>query len=128
MAKLHDRLAKNNIAVALPRVRGDRLEFIRLGEGVSVVRSTFGIDEPQGDPIALAEIDAIVVPGIAFDHHGYRMGYGGGFYDRLLDKLDAPSIGVCPDALFVETLTIEPHDRCVDYVVTETQRPAVTRR
>lgn len=79
-----------------------------------------GIREPARKEPA-SEVDAAIVPGVAFDERGGRLGYGGGFFDRFLESLDpgVPVVGVCFDAQIVEEVPREPHDRAVDLVVTE---------
>lgn len=82
----------------------------------------FGVREPLascpvGDP---GSVNAVLVPGVAFDRAGGRIGYGGGFYDRLLPGLPAAvSVGVCYEAQLVDRVAREPHDVSVDAVVTE---------
>ncbi len=67
------------------------------------------------------KIDTIILPGSVFDKHCGRMGYGGGFYDRFIayQAPKATRIGVCFDMQLVEKLALEPHDKKMDYVVTE---------
>jgi 5-formyltetrahydrofolate cyclo-ligase len=64
--------------------------------------------------------DLILVPGLAFTRRGFRLGYGGGYYDRLLSEPGhALTLGACFQALLFEELTHEPHDVPVDFLVTE---------
>ncbi|MFH1570383.1 MAG: 5-formyltetrahydrofolate cyclo-ligase, partial [Gemmatimonadota bacterium] len=67
----------------------------------------------------LARIDLVLVPGLAFDRGGRRLGLGGGYYDRFLAQLDAPRAGLTYDCLLLDELPVEPHDALVDWVVTE---------
>jgi 5-formyltetrahydrofolate cyclo-ligase len=62
--------------------------------------------------------DLVIVPGLAFTRAGARLGRGGGHYDRLLDGVEATSLGVAFDIQLVDDLPLEPHDRGVDLVVT----------
>lgn len=89
-------------------------------------RSKFGIAEPRpGAPqVAPGEIDLIVVPGVAFDLGGVRLGHGGGYYDRTLPILRAANpkllaVGLCYHFQVAERLPLEPHDQRVDAVATE---------
>jgi 5-formyltetrahydrofolate cyclo-ligase len=68
-----------------------------------------------------AEIDTILVPGLAFTKQGHRLGRGGGYYDRYLASLPATTLkmGVCFAMQIVDTLATEPHDQRLDCVVTE---------
>lgn len=69
---------------------------------------------------AEARIDLVVVPGLAFDRRGQRIGWGGGYYDRFLAQVQAVKIGLCYDALVLDFIPGEPHDVPVDLVVAET--------
>ncbi|MBB6099422.1 5-formyltetrahydrofolate cyclo-ligase [Deinobacterium chartae] len=83
-------------------------------------------DEPETDPSAL---EAVLVPGLAFDRAGYRLGYGVGFYDRFLPTLPqgCVRVGVTTEALRVDALPSEPHDVPVDFVATEAGVTPVVR-
>jgi 5-formyltetrahydrofolate cyclo-ligase len=71
--------------------------------------------------VDLATIDLVLVPGLAFDKQGARLGYGKGYYDRLLPTLEnAPRLGVSAHLLVVETLPREPHDALMTQLVSET--------
>jgi 5-formyltetrahydrofolate cyclo-ligase len=76
---------------------------------------------PHCAPVALAAIDWVLVPGVAFDPHGYRIGYGGGYYDRLLPLLggDARRISGAFELQIVDRVPTAPHDLTVDAIVTE---------
>jgi 5-formyltetrahydrofolate cyclo-ligase len=82
-----------------------------------------GIAEPlpHCPPLALAAIDWVLVPGVAFDTSGYRIGYGGGYYDRLLPLLraDARRVSGVFELQLVEQVPAAPHDLTVDAIVTE---------
>jgi len=81
----------------------------------------FGIPEPSNPIFAPTKLDVILVPGIAFDLCGHRMGRGGGFYDRLLPQHRAVCIGVCFDFQCLPVLPTQPHDYPVDLLVTESR-------
>jgi 5-formyltetrahydrofolate cyclo-ligase len=72
-------------------------------------------------PVALAAIDWVLVPGVAFDPNGHRVGYGGGYYDRLLPLLqqDAHRISGAFELQLVDRVPTAPHDLTVDAIVTE---------
>lgn len=72
-------------------------------------------------PVPLEDIDLIVVPGIAFDKRCYRLGFGAGYYDRFLRKLnfEKPTIGLCYDFQIIHSIPIEGHDVPLDFVITE---------
>lgn len=80
-----------------------------------------GIPEPRARfPVSLDTASMIVVPGVAFDLHGRRLGYGGGFFDGLLaDAPDVPIVGLCFEAQIVPEVPTEAHDCPVTILVTE---------
>jgi 5-formyltetrahydrofolate cyclo-ligase len=84
----------------------------------------YGILEPDPDTaqkVTHEEIDAVIVPGVAFDQKGGRLGYGGGFYDRYLAgfKKCPPLIAVCFSEQLLDQVPVKSHDYKVDYIVTE---------
>jgi 5-formyltetrahydrofolate cyclo-ligase len=104
-----------------PAVVGDHMEF-RVVTGVSELSpGRFGIPEPSGEPLDPSEIDLIVVPGVAFDFFGRRIGYGKGYYDRALHRLEGSGrlAGFCYDFQLFEVIAGEPHDVTMDLIVTE---------
>lgn len=107
---------------AMPRVEGPDVVPVEYMPGDAVAQTAFGAFEPVGgrelDP---AELDLVIVPGVAFDAAGRRVGYGGGFYDRLLPRLSdgVPAIAL---AFAIQVVPLVPEggtDRRVDAVVTE---------
>jgi 5-formyltetrahydrofolate cyclo-ligase len=83
--------------------------------------SRFGALQPPVDApeVALSSVDAVLLPGLAFDTRGVRLGYGGGFYDRLLPPFRGLTIGVIAGALIVPGLPAEDHDCPVAWLATE---------
>ena len=106
----------------LPCVDGDdlRLRAYR-GPDSMVAGEQFGIGEPTGEEFTDYErIDIIIVPGVAFDRQGNRMGRGRGFYDRLLQRTpNAYKIGVAFDFQLRDSIPTEPHDIPMDQVISE---------
>lgn len=92
----------------------------RMGE--TFTRGRFGILEPV-DPVFAEkdEIDLILVPGIAFDKTGHRIGRGGGFYDQLLPLYNATRVGIGFDFQCLETIPREPHDCEMNILVTSSR-------
>ncbi len=68
--------------------------------------------------ISAEDIDVVLVPGLGFDRRGHRIGYGGGYYDRLFEYVDAFKIGLSLDSCFVEMILTQPHDVAVDCLIT----------
>ena len=87
------------------------------------VRSKLGMLEPSQDALEIENglLECVLLPGLAFDHSGFRLGYGMGFYDRLLEKLPSSVllVGICSRTLQVERLPREPHDRAVGWLADE---------
>lgn len=83
--------------------------------------SRFGALQPPADApeVSLDTVDAVLLPGLAFDAWGIRLGYGGGFYDRLLPAFHGLTVGVIADALIVPELPAEDHDCPVAWLATE---------
>lgn len=106
-------------SVAVPKVYGDEMRFIYLDDLSKVERGYAGIPEPVADgPIADDPTALILMPGLAFDSKGHRIGYGGGFYDRFLAKEpDHPTIALCYDFQIVDFLETEEFDVPVDHVL-----------
>ena len=103
----------------LPRVNGVNLDLLPYDESRLEIGS-FHIEEPKGeDTHSVEEIEVIVVPGVAFDRQGMRLGRGKGFYDRLLATAKATKIGIGYEFQLVEEIPSEPHDIAMDMVITE---------
>ena len=117
-------LLDRGIRVALPRVSRGRLVLASVTDlDAHLATGRFGIREPLSDRPVLdpADVDLFVVPGLAFDRSGHRLGYGGSFYDRLLRgrRDDALVAAVAFADQLVDAVPAEPHDHPVDCVVTE---------
>lgn len=126
-AALIDALLDRGTVVALPRIADGELKAAAYRRGDPLVHTSFGAFEPErGAVVDPATIDAIAVPGVAFDRAGRRVGYGGGFYDRFLARTreDAARIAVA-FALQLsppgEALPAGHHDLTVHLVVTESE-------
>ena len=103
--------------VVLPRVFGDVICFYPYS--TTVQTGVFGILEPVGTvEVSPCEIDAMVVPGVAFTEAGARMGRGKGYYDKYISSqgFRAVKIGVCFAEQIVDSLPVEPHDVAMDSV------------
>ncbi len=108
--------------VAYPRVRGDHLDFIEVDELSDLQPGAFGVLEPVGSTcVSASDLDMLVVPGVAFDLEGYRLGYGKGFYDRALHcgLSRGTLVGLCYEFQLVAELPIETHDIGMDLLITE---------
>jgi 5-formyltetrahydrofolate cyclo-ligase len=115
-------LADAGRRVVLPRIAGDELALRTYAPGEPLTATSFGAMEPAGgDPVEPDELDAIGVPAVAFDGSGRRVGYGGGFYDRLFPRASRASrIGLAFGVQVVsEELPAGHFDLRVDVLVTE---------
>ena len=105
----------------LPRVNGADLDILPYDKS-RLELGSFHIEEPIGDDIVdEAEIELIIVPAVAYDRDGNRLGRGKGFYDRLLKRAKAYKIGICYDFQIVENLPVEMHDIPVDMVISQSE-------
>lgn len=102
----------------LPRVNGVNLDILPYEES-KLEFGAFHIEEPTGnDTTSPDEIELIIVPAVAYDRKGNRLGRGKGFYDRLLGTTDATKIGVGYEFQLVDEIPVEPHDVRMDMVIT----------
>ena len=110
------------VRLALPRVTGSMIVPVSFRSGDALRTSTFGPVEPVlGEPLDPATIGFVLVPGVAFDRAGGRVGYGGGYYDRFLPALapGTPTVGAAFSLQVVDAVPAGPSDLRVDLVVTE---------
>lgn len=119
-------LRERGTAIAYPRVESPGVLGLHLvTEETLLVPGPMGLTEPAADTprVPRETIDAVLVPGVAFDQHGWRLGFGGGFYDRLLPTLrpECVTIGIAYDEQVLTDLPSEDHDQRVDAVVTPTR-------
>lgn len=114
-------LRRAGAVTALPVVvaPGMPLEFREWHPGVAMQKGVLGIPFPVGSE--LLQPDVMLVPLVGFDALGYRLGYGGGYFDRTLAAMKPRpcTIGVGHELAFVETIHPQPHDMPMDFVVTE---------
>jgi len=120
-ALLLEALTRAGAHIAFPRVTGKdaALEFHRVPDGEILRPGTFGIREPLSHWPRVAP-DALLVPLLAYDDQGYRLGYGGGYYDRTLAALPgARAIGIAYAGQRMDFLPRDAHDYPLDAILTE---------
>lgn len=109
--------------VLFPAVRGHGIEFRQLRDPAEMLCGSFGICEPPASSKIYPPeaIDFILVPGVAFDLAGKRIGYGKGYYDRTLHELEGSGrmAGLCYDFQLLESIAGAPHDVQMDMVITD---------
>ena len=105
--------------IAVPKVYGDEMKFIYLTDLTQVAEGYAGIPEPVADgPVADDPTALVLMPGLAFDKEGHRIGYGGGFYDKFLTKEpEHPTVALCYGFQISEELPTEEFDVPVDLVL-----------
>ena len=104
--------------IILPTVVGDDIIPVEFGKDTTFAVGDFNILEPQNEPYK-GIFDLIIVPGVAFDQEGNRLGRGKGYYDRFLcQHLEVKRIGICFDFQLVDTIPTEPFDIRMDEVIT----------
>ena len=105
--------------VAFPKCEGRDMRFLAVESLDRLVRSRFGVDEPaEGAEITQFSDTVCIVPALRFDRKGYRLGWGGGFYDRFLKEYTGISVGICYEENCGEVPTDE-FDIAVGTVITE---------
>ena len=102
--------------VAVPKCYGEEMRFIWMEDLTAVEKSSMGIPEPIADgPVADDTTALVLMPGLAFDRAGHRIGYGGGFYDKYLAReADHPTLALCYDFQVFDSLETEEFDIPVD--------------
>ena len=113
LVKLNLSLLRLKKILLLPRINNDQIEFIKYEGGELNQKGIF--HEPTGLPF-FGEINTILVPALAVDRSGYRLGQGGGFYDRFLTTTSAFRIAVINESEFLKSLPTEWHDQKMDAV------------
>ena len=117
-------LAERGKVVGLPRMLPGRgMEVRGYASDRPLVPAAFGLLEPdeQAPLLERAAIDLILVPAVCYDKAGYRLGFGGGYYDRWLEHFNGFRVGMCRNAVLQDKVPTEPHDSRVDLLLTETE-------
>lgn len=116
---LLEQALKDGKKVAVPKVYGDEMRFIYMDDLSKVFTGYAGIPEPISDtPVADDPAALVLMPGLAFDREGHRIGYGGGFYDRFLEnEPNHPTVALCYSFQLLDHLDTEEHDIPVDRVL-----------
>ena len=110
---------RNGKRVAVPKVYGDEMRFIYVTDLNAMEKSSCGIPEPVADgPVADDPTALVLMPGLAFDRAGHRIGYGGGFYDKFLSQEPLhPKIALCYEFQLLPSIETEAFDIPVDQVI-----------
>ncbi|TGA99610.1 5-formyltetrahydrofolate cyclo-ligase [Sporolactobacillus shoreae] len=98
------------------------LTFYRIKSFTQLESGYYGLTEPKPSettPVSDNEPDLAIVPGVVYDHKGYRIGYGGGYYDRFLAHFKGKTISLLLEAQLAESVPVETHDIPIDVLITE---------
>lgn len=112
-----DRWVELGKTIYLPVVIGDDL-VVRRYTREAMQQGEFNIMEPTGSDVDTDVLQLIIVPGVAFDAAGNRLGRGKGYYDRLLSRTKATCIGVCYNCQLQPAIPAEAHDKIMHYIIT----------
>ena len=119
---LVDAVIASGTRVAFPRVADDELTLHLVGSYDELVEGAFSVPEPPEDaaPLQPQDVEFALVPALAVDSRGYRIGYGGGYYDRLVPTLSgALTCAIAYDFQLVAEVPEQPFDAAVDVIVTD---------
>lgn len=100
-------------------ITDSEIELVEFTSFEDLAPAKYGILEPKTKKILKGEPDIVIVPGLAFDPDFHRLGYGKGYYDRLLKKIKSIRIGVCFDIQIMEKIPRDGHDQRLDIIITE---------
>jgi 5-formyltetrahydrofolate cyclo-ligase len=117
---IFSQLRKKGRRIFLPRVTRDRIEFVEAEDWSDLVPGRWGVPEPRGgDAAPLESIEAVLVPGLAFDEAGARLGYGKGYFDGALGSYGGRKIGLAYDFQVLPAIPRTERDLVCDWIVTE---------
>jgi 5-formyltetrahydrofolate cyclo-ligase len=110
------------VVVPISNTKDETLSLSVLESWDDLEIGSYGIFEPRKEcikEVSIDDIDLIIIPGVAFDLKGNRMGHGKGYYDKLLEKTKATSIGLCFECQIIDRIPTEKHDIPVTMIITE---------
>ena len=123
--ELVDKMLSDNKRIFAPHCYGNGvMDAVRLFSTSELSRGLYGLFEPPSNNprIQPQELDLIIVPAVAFAYNGARLGRGGGYYDRYIDRANGvKTIGICRENNFLPSMDTEAHDKYVDIIITEKQ-------
>ncbi|MCW9712094.1 5-formyltetrahydrofolate cyclo-ligase [Aliifodinibius salicampi] len=111
---------QKKMVVPVTQFKAGNLRHFYLESYNELKPNKWGVLEPEGgEECPIEKIELVIVPMVGGDEQGYRIGYGGGFYDRFLEDITCPKIGLCFEQNMVDELPIEPFDIALDKIITE---------
>lgn len=121
--KIIEKAFSDGKAVAVPKCSktDNKMDFYFIKSFNDLKKGCFGIDEPSEECKRINDFNnhLCVVPGLAFDKNGYRLGFGKGFYDRFLSENNVTSVGLCYKSFLLNNLPVEGFDKSVDFIITD---------
>ena len=127
---LFDRARKLGIRCAFPRCRAEagEMDFFYVDDLSELENGRFGIREPKLSAQRVEDFSdtLMLVPAMAFDRQGFRLGYGGGYYDRFLAAHPMKTVGITYELLLAEALPRDEYDKAVDIIATERRMIRIT--
>lgn len=122
--RIIERAWEENKQIVVPKTynKEKKMCFYLISSFNDVIPGYANILEPivkEDYAVSKNNIDLLIVPGVVFDRYGYRIGFGGGYYDRFLTDFKNSTVSLVSHLQLIEQLPIEPHDLAVHYIVTE---------
>ena len=118
-------LLNDNKNFYFPKVAGENLLVCPYDGSIRLEKSSLNIYEPVSEPVEAEILDLIFVPALAVDKNNFRLGYGGGFYDRFLKTIDVITAVPIYENFVVEELPHDDYDVRVDYIITNGKKAHV---
>lgn len=118
-------LLNDNKKFYFPKVAGENLLVCPYDSSIRLEKSALNIYEPVSEPVEAEILDLIFVPALAVDKNNFRLGYGGGFYDRFLKTIDVITAVPIYENFVVEELPHDDYDVRVDYIITNGKKAHV---
>lgn len=103
----------------LPKIDGENLLICPFKENQELETSSFKTKEPKTNPVNISKIDLIFVPALCVDKNNYRLGYGKGYYDRLLKNFNGVTVTPISEEFVIDEIPIDEFDEPVNLIVTE---------
>jgi 5-formyltetrahydrofolate cyclo-ligase len=119
---IFSRIKRIGKQVFFPRISGASIEFVAVEKWSELGPGKWGVPEPRsGVPGALEGVDLVVVPGVAFDERGCRLGFGKGYFDKALSNYRGIKVGLAYDFQVLRRIPDEEGDLYCDYIFTESR-------
>lgn len=115
------KLLDDNKNFFLPRMNGKTLECCPYKKNDRLKTVKFNIKEPETECVECPNLDLVITPALAVDKKGNRLGYGGGFYDRFLSKINSKTLTPLPKELVFDNVPSEKFDIKIDYIITDVE-------